>query len=49
MLPLLSIEMGEWDLDIGRSINKVLQDQRHSAKLKAVLLSFFFRKFDISK
>ena len=49
MLPLLKLQMGEWDKSIGRSINSVLEGENHSAKLKAVLLSFFFKKFDFSK
>lgn len=41
------MQLGKWNKDIGDIINNTLK-KSESIKLKAVLLTFFFKKMDIS-
>jgi hypothetical protein len=48
MLALFLKQMGSWESELGKQIDSVLQSSC-SELLKATLLSFFFRSFNISK
>ena len=49
MLPVFNKEVGHWHEKLGKEIDSVLQNTDCSRLLKAVLLYFFFRSFDVSK
>ena len=49
MVTLFSKQMGSWKRELGREINLALESEEHSPLLKATLLFYFFRSFDISK
>ena len=49
MLPIFNKEMGHWHGQLGKEIDSVIQNVGCSKLLKAVLLYFFFRSFDVSK
>ena len=49
MLPVFNKEMGHWHEKLGKEIDSVLQNTGCPQLLKAVLLYFFFRSFDVSK
>ena len=49
MMTLFSKQMGSWKKEIGREINLVLKSEQYPSLLKATLLFYFFKSFDISK
>lgn len=48
MLILFNKQMGSWESELGKQIDSVMRSNC-SELLKATLLNFFFRSFDISK
>jgi hypothetical protein len=49
MIGVFGIEIGLWYKSLGKIINETLQKKKLSPKLKSVLLSCFFSKFQLSK
>ena len=49
MLTLFRKQMGSWKQELGREINQVLESGQYPPLMKATLLYYFFKSFDISK
>ena len=49
MVTLFTKQMGNWKQELGRDVNMIQESEDYPPLLKATLLYYFFKSFDISK